>query len=75
MQALLSVSLAHTASRIFSLFLSLTHYNANPCLRLFTDAGLYAGIAKGPFTYYVTRLGGEGVVEFVTVCYVGEGGV
>jgi len=28
----------------------------------------------GPFTYYVTRLGGEGVVEFVTVCYVGEGG-
>jgi len=30
---------------------------------------------KGPFTYYVTRLGGGGVGEFVTVCYVGEGGV
>ena len=32
-----------------------------------------AETGKGPFTYYVTRLG-EGVVEFVTVCYVGEGG-
>ena len=30
--------------------------------------------ARGPFTYYVTRLGGEGG-GVVTVCNVGEGGV
>jgi len=41
MQASMSVSLAHTASRIFSLFLSPTNRSAHPPLRLFTYTGLY----------------------------------
>jgi len=41
MQATMSVSLAYTASRIFSLFLSSTSDSAHPRLRLFTYTGLY----------------------------------
>jgi len=37
----MSVSLAHTASRIFSLFISSTNRSAHPRLRLFTYAELY----------------------------------
>ena len=40
MLATMSVSLAHTASRIFSLFLSSTNDSAHPRLRLFTYTGL-----------------------------------
>jgi len=40
MQATISASLAHTASRIFSLFLSSTNDSAHPRLRLFTYSGL-----------------------------------
>jgi len=44
MQATISVSLTHTASRIFSLFVSSTNYSAHPRLRLFTYTGLYTDI-------------------------------
>ena len=41
MQATMPVSLAHTASRIYSLFISSTNHSAHPRLRLFTYTGLY----------------------------------
>ena len=43
MQASMSVSLAHTASHIFSRFL-LTNYSAHPRSHLFTYTGLYGGV-------------------------------
>jgi len=49
-QATMSVSLAHTASRIFSLSLSSTNDGAHARLRLFTYTGLYYHPAEDVFT-------------------------